>query len=46
MINIYSTGKNTKLEDEMDFGMVICGDDVELVHKLDQAAEKGDIGKI
>ncbi|XP_026027585.1 dynein heavy chain domain-containing protein 1 isoform X2 [Astatotilapia calliptera] len=34
-------GKNTKLEEEIDFGMVICGDDVELVHKLDQAAERG-----
>lgn len=46
MINIYSTGKNTKLEEEIDFGLVICGDDVELVHKLDQAAERGDIRKI
>ncbi|XP_005749883.1 dynein heavy chain domain-containing protein 1 [Pundamilia nyererei] len=34
-------GKNTKLEEEIDFGMVVCGDDVELVHKLDQAAERG-----
>ncbi|XP_030593777.1 dynein heavy chain domain-containing protein 1 isoform X2 [Archocentrus centrarchus] len=33
--------ENTKLREEEDFGMVVCADDLELLHKLDQAAEKG-----
>ncbi|XP_076585176.1 dynein heavy chain domain-containing protein 1 [Chaetodon auriga] len=35
------TGESAKLEKEAECGMVVCADDPELLHKLDQAAEKG-----
>ncbi|XP_041837721.1 dynein heavy chain domain-containing protein 1 isoform X2 [Melanotaenia boesemani] len=35
------TGENEKLEKEFMFGMVVCADDLELLDKLDHAAEKG-----
>ncbi|XP_047434083.1 dynein heavy chain domain-containing protein 1 [Mugil cephalus] len=37
--NWFLTGEKVKLEDE--FGMVVCADDLELLDKLDQAAERG-----
>lgn len=36
-------GANAKLEDEVDCGMVVCADDQQLLEKLDQAAEKGEL---
>lgn len=38
-----SAGANAKLEDEVDCGMVVCADDQQLLEKLDQAAEKGEL---
>ncbi|XP_029900968.1 dynein heavy chain domain-containing protein 1 [Myripristis murdjan] len=35
------TGRNTKLGNETDYGVVVCADDPELLDKLDQAAEIG-----
>ncbi|XP_072240771.1 dynein heavy chain domain-containing protein 1 [Leuresthes tenuis] len=35
------TGQNAKLEKEIGFQLVVCADDLELLHQLDQAAEKG-----
>lgn len=39
----FFAGENTELGE--DFGMVVCADDLELLHKLDQAAKKGDTRK-
>ncbi|KAM4583530.1 dynein heavy chain domain-containing protein 1 [Odontesthes bonariensis] len=35
------TGQDAKLEKEIGFELVVCADDLELLRKLDQAAEKG-----
>ncbi|KAM9769930.1 dynein heavy chain domain-containing protein 1 [Menidia menidia] len=35
------TGESAKLEEEIGFELVVCVDDLELLSKLDQAAEKG-----
>ncbi|KAM6940220.1 dynein heavy chain domain-containing protein 1 [Xenentodon cancila] len=39
--NRLSTGENVNLETVIGFEMVVCADDLELLDKLDHAAEKG-----
>lgn len=43
MISICSAGESAKLEKEAECGMVVCADDPELLHKLDQAADEGEL---
>lgn len=43
---ICSAGENAKLEKEAEWGMVVCADDPELLDKLDQAVEKGELGDV
>lgn len=43
MLNVCSTGEKEKLETDIGFEMMVSADDLELLDKLDQAAEKGQI---
>lgn len=45
MFVISSVGENVTLEKELGFDLVVCADDLELLEKLDCAAEKGELGK-
>lgn len=42
-ISVCSAGENAKLEKETECEMVVSADDPELLDKLDQAAEKGEL---
>ncbi|KAM4595719.1 dynein heavy chain domain-containing protein 1 [Fundulus diaphanus] len=37
----FTTGENANLEKELGFGLVLCADDLELLDRLELAAEKG-----